>query len=1184
MSAPLCSLLTATLMSISVTACYSGNSGSSTITGKVALAGQQVPSGTVVILAGPASAQAVADTSGAYTAAKLPKGTYAVLAQLPSTVEGEQVVEVTVEDGKTATAPTLNFTPLGQITGIATLGQATGNAGIVITVANSSLVTVTDDSGHFTLSNVPSGTHDITASLNGYTAASKTGLAVPYKTAVDAGTLTLVKGNGSGAGSISGKVTVPSSVSVAQIVLTLTGPVTQSSHPQADGSFTFSNLPDGAYLVTAAGPGLSPPSAVLSATLTNGSAATGIDFVFVPANASNTGSIAGTVTLTGLTDASGVVITLTGPQSAGTVTAQSGTYSFSNLPDGDYLVTATANSVVPPTAVRSVTLSGGNASTGQDFTLQVVGSVSGTVTANGSPAGGANVAVSGTTLLTVALSDGTYQIAGVPVGTATLVAVANGTNPSTQTVTVTRGQNSTLDFALTVAQGVTTQLASQALVVGNGGQANIRVTALSGGADAGSTVSGTDGGYAIGGLPEGTFALTFSNPDGGYHETIPLVLTLPNSDGFVLDNGALTGLAPLELQAGNRVVSQHSVDRMAGPQNGEVVVRTGDLCLNGGGSSTATDVSRHPKITGAIEEGGLPSGCTGQLTVIDASGSVTPIGHGQSPNQGAQIAPNSGAVVYFDDFGGNPGNGQGDLYLHPGVGADVLLSNAAYTNTVQFSNDGTKTIFEGNDPTAGEALYCSDLVTGATTEVTNNIPYGLVQMQTTSTNGVVFAQYQYTGLPPYYYIYNVYAGSCAGGPVAQLTTGGSDSLIPGYFTVSADGTYVLVGTLDVSPNGSPYLTAISMDGTVKTPITPESQYLQVQPQTYLVGTNSQPLSLYQVTLGVVDGGPGFVVNSGAVGVGATPNNAVNYDTFMLNQTKVVFAGFDGDGGSGLYVADIAMNSPATYLTGPAGYNIYKMSETTMVVADYDPNTGQADNLRSIVFPAGGGQPSVNTLENSGDFQIYSTTTGAFAYQLVTGPNAGDFVVVTLDGTGRTDLGPIVLDTSINGSAVALSGDGQHLALEVLGTDGGNSTLEVVSAPYTATSTPTAVTLGAQEFQFSSDNQVLEIWDQVNSNYGPTLGRFQLANADGSGLHALVNNSLVQPAQENGSGALIFPGDLDPVTGVATLYASRYTGPAIPLLGLADDGVWFGPNLIYGARIDSPEPYGFQDGIYLIPSP
>ena len=81
------------------------------------------------------------------------------------------------------------------------------------------------------------------------------------------------------------------------------------------------------------------------------------------------------------------------------------------------------------------------------------GTVAGQVTdqASGQPLAGARITVVGTSLITQTNANGRYTVARVPVGQATVRATAVGFGAQSRTVTVTAGETTVVDLALTLA-------------------------------------------------------------------------------------------------------------------------------------------------------------------------------------------------------------------------------------------------------------------------------------------------------------------------------------------------------------------------------------------------------------------------------------------------------------------------------------------------------------------------------------------------------------------------------------------------------------------------------------------------------------------------------------------------------------------------------------------------------------
>lgn len=147
-------------------------------------------------------------------------------------------------------------------------------------------------------------------------------------------------------------------------------------------------------------------------------------FMLLPNLVVGTGSISGTVTLSGESDHSGVTVLAPGAGSA--VTNVAGSYTITNVPVGSFDVTASKAGFVAQTQVGVAVADGQNV-TGVDFALSPPsGSVSGyaLLCDGGSPAGTQVSLNTGESTTTAA--DGFYQITGVFDGTYTVTASRAG--------------------------------------------------------------------------------------------------------------------------------------------------------------------------------------------------------------------------------------------------------------------------------------------------------------------------------------------------------------------------------------------------------------------------------------------------------------------------------------------------------------------------------------------------------------------------------------------------------------------------------------------------------------------------------------------------------------------------------------------------------------------------------------
>lgn len=96
---------------------------------------------------------------GTYSFENLSPGVYTVYASSSFSKEKAVSTNVVVRSAETTTVETLNLTATGNISGTITLDNSTtGNIGFLVFVAGTSYMAMTDDSGNFTISDVPAGT------------------------------------------------------------------------------------------------------------------------------------------------------------------------------------------------------------------------------------------------------------------------------------------------------------------------------------------------------------------------------------------------------------------------------------------------------------------------------------------------------------------------------------------------------------------------------------------------------------------------------------------------------------------------------------------------------------------------------------------------------------------------------------------------------------------------------------------------------------------------------------------------------------------------------------------------------------------------------------------------------------------------------------------------------------------
>ncbi len=246
----------------------------------------------------------------------------------------------------------------------------------------------------------------------------------------------LAAAGGATAGSISGTISPAPNGNVATVVLSQNGTTVATTTVGASGTYSFSNVGNGTYTLTPSETGFTFTPASQSVTV-SGKAVTVP--VFNATAVVSTYSFSGTISPAPNGNVATVALSQNGTTVAMTTVGASGSYSFSNVANGTYVVTPSETGFTFTPTSQSVTVSG-NPVTVPVFTATATGSaytISGTIT-NGS---GANVMLTqnGTTIATMmADTSGKYTFANLPNGTYTVTPTKTSFvfSPVNQTVTV----------------------------------------------------------------------------------------------------------------------------------------------------------------------------------------------------------------------------------------------------------------------------------------------------------------------------------------------------------------------------------------------------------------------------------------------------------------------------------------------------------------------------------------------------------------------------------------------------------------------------------------------------------------------------------------------------------------------------------------------------------------------------
>jgi hypothetical protein len=328
----------------------------------------------------------------------------------------------------------------GSITGAISPASSANGATVTLSQNGTTVATATVGSnGTYTFNNVNNGTYSLTPSETGFTFSPASESVTVADNAVTAPTFTA-----SAVGAITGAVTPASNANGATITLSQSGTTVARSTVGANGSYSFNNVNNGTYLLTPNDPGFTFSPANESVTVANNSV-TAPTFTILAI-----GSITGAITP--VSSASGAIVTLSqnGTTVATTTAGTQGTYTFSNVVNGTYLLTPSESGFTFSPASESVTVASSDV-TASTFSASPAGStftISGVITPS-TAASGATVTLTrngATVATTTANSSGNYSFTGIANGayklTPTKTSVIFG--PSYQTWTV-NGANVTVN-------------------------------------------------------------------------------------------------------------------------------------------------------------------------------------------------------------------------------------------------------------------------------------------------------------------------------------------------------------------------------------------------------------------------------------------------------------------------------------------------------------------------------------------------------------------------------------------------------------------------------------------------------------------------------------------------------------------------------------------------------------------
>ncbi len=318
----------------------------------------------------------------------------------------------------------------GSLTGAVRSG-ATLISGALVALSPGGYETTTSIAGTFNFTNLPVGEYAITVTADGYEpwSGSKTIASGINLQDVE---LTAIVETGSLTGAVRSGATLISGALVAL------SPGGYEATTSIAGTFNFTDLPVGDYAITVTAAGYEPWSG--SKTVVSGINLQDVELTAVSneGETPETGSLSGVVR-SGLTPVSGAAVSLS-PGGYETTTSIAGTFNFTDLPVGDYVLTVTAAGYEPWSGGKTV-VSGINV---QDVELTAIvetGSLTGAVRSGATLISGALVALSPGGYEATTSFAGTFNFTDLPVGDYAITVTADGYEPWSGSKTIVSGIN-----------------------------------------------------------------------------------------------------------------------------------------------------------------------------------------------------------------------------------------------------------------------------------------------------------------------------------------------------------------------------------------------------------------------------------------------------------------------------------------------------------------------------------------------------------------------------------------------------------------------------------------------------------------------------------------------------------------------------------------------------------------------